>query len=206
MNDDWKQIMKEQVAPFEMTESERQADAVLDEALSADAVAGDVAALEQRIIDATFEQLPTGEAVAGRIGRQTGRMRTGSGLSTAWRIAAVLALGMMTTLVVAVWQIEVPAPGVANAAVNTQNSQANLARHDRTQSVTTDAEEAFYVALAEPVDPMPTAATLDAELQLIGLQIELMLARDVFASPEESIEEAIETDLLLAPTDGTGLF
>lgn len=200
--------MKDQVEPFDMNELERRTDAALDQALSPDAVAGDVSALQQRIADATFASLPGHNAVVGRIGR---RAATPSrGLSTAWRIAAVLALGMMTALVVAAWQVDTLSPGTVNAATpdpiaNDQTAATARVAFDATEPADDDA--VFFLALIESDQDTPSAAALDAELDIIALQIEMMLAREVFATPDESLDEAIEQDPFFTyTTENTGLF
>lgn len=209
--------MNDQIEPFEMNEHERRTDVALDEALSPGAVAEDVTSLEQRIVDATFTSLPDRPEVAGRVGRQT--PVSSRGLSPAWRIAAVLALGMMSTLVIAVWQVQIPSPSVANASPpgtshgtspatsNETNFKSSQAFATHSPASTRDDDAAFFLALTETNQDPPSAESLDAELDMIGLQIELMLAREVFASPEESLDEVIEQDpLLMTISEESGLF
>ena len=162
--------MKDHVEPYEMNEAERRTDAALNAALSAQMLAGDIQALEQRIVDATQSQLPLTEVPSLAFKPPA----TATGLSTAWRIAAMIALGLMTMLVVAVWQLDV---------AGSQTAQASL------QNTPSPSVSGISLVRVQDVG----SRDVDEDLDMLALQVELLLASDrVFVSPEESLDQAIQ--------------
>ena len=175
--------------PFEMSDAERQTDALLDAALSPDAVAGSCDELANRIYQATHSDLPTGDVV-GRIDRSTKPTAfAGGGLSPAWRIAAVVAMGLMTGMVVAAWQVDISTPQVAQASVPAEPQMAAQI-------------EAFQVTM-----PGAGVTDIDTDLDLLALQVEMLSDSAVFVSPDESLDEAVSLDQLQYwSSESTALF
>lgn len=195
----------EHVEPFEMNDAERQTDALLDAALSAEAFDASCKPLAERICAATREQLPGAGAVPGAVSPVIGRIDPstaavarraaghasgggGGGLSTAWRIAAVIAMGLMTAMVVAAWQVDVSAPQVARADSGMQKLTPD------SQTAQTDDHDALP-AIAVTL-PGAGSTDIDADLDMLALQVEMLSSSEVFGSADDSLDEAVSLDQL----------
>lgn len=193
MNDEMSQSQSQ---PW--SEADRRTEQQLEQALNAETVlreAGiDPSALDRRVVGMTRplvrERLEANSTsdTAGRIQPQAGATRVGrSGLSLGWRIAAMIALASMISLVVAVWRVDVTAQSTALAAGASVDSQATDSLSDQA-----------YDILA--LQPLPDR-DVDVDLDLLALQLEQVATSDVFVSPDQTLDEAIHHDQVMLWTD-----